>query len=186
MTTTTRRLAVITGAVALFLVVVWYLALFSPQNHHLAAAHRDKAASDQKISSLNGQIASLKALEKQIPADKAKLANYKAAVPDNPQLPSALRLIQQAATNTGVDLSNVSPTPSSASSSSSGQGSPSLQVAMNASGSYTQLSAFIAALNAMPRTLVIDSMNMSASGLNGSTVTASLTTQIFDAGQPTP
>lgn len=185
MTTSMRRLSVVTGAVALFLIVVWYLALFHPQGHKLTAAHQDKATADAKIQTLNQQIGQLNLLKKEIPADTAKLGTYQQAVPDNPQLPAALQAIQQAASNTGVVLSNLNPSAAAKTGSggSAPSGTPQIPVSMNVSGTYSQVTAFITALTSMPRTLVIQSVNMSQSG---NSMTASISSDVYYAGQPTP
>src|SRR5438270_4790120 len=86
MTTHMRRLGAITGGVALFLIVIWYFAILSPQSKSLTKAHKARAAAEAQISQLQTHISALNSLVKNIPQDKAKLAKYKQAVPDDPQL----------------------------------------------------------------------------------------------------
>jgi Tfp pilus assembly protein PilO len=189
MTFTIRRLGIITGAAILFLVVVWYLALFQPQSHKLTATRAVTAAADQKITSLQLQVSQLTALEKEIPSDTAKLRSYTAAVPDNPQLALALKQIEQVATGTGVNMTALAPqaasTSSSSSSSASKSGTPSIAVQLSISGTYAQDTAFVSALTALPRTLVVQSVNLNGTN-NGQQVSGSLSTDIYYSGQPTP
>jgi Tfp pilus assembly protein PilO len=186
---TNQRIGLVTAGAALVLVVVWYLALWSPQGHKLTQAHADQTKAAAQVTHLQAQVAGLQALVRNIPADKTKLGQYTAAVPDNPQLPAALDQIQSAASTTRVTLSSISPSgaPSSAAKQSALNGVPGITVSMAANGTYPELMSFITSLNSMPRTLVITNLSLSGSG-SGSvpTMTASISTDIFDAGQPTP
>jgi Tfp pilus assembly protein PilO len=172
---------------ALLLAVIWYMALFRPQSHHLSTAHAARAAAEAQVQSLNGQVAHLKALEKQIPQDTATLAVLKAAVPDTPDLPDALGQLHNAATSSGVQLSGVSPSSPPTSASAGGQqhsGPPSINLSMTASGNYQQLTNFMTRLDGMARTVVIDTVSIGAS--TTSTLTANFSAQIFYAGSSTP
>jgi Tfp pilus assembly protein PilO len=202
MNSTTTRIGVIAGGAALLLLVIWYLALFQPQSHHLKAAHAAKSAADAQAQTLTAEVASLKALEKQAPQDKAALAQLKQAVPDNADLSDALGQLHNAATASGVQLTSVSPTPppktasqstsqssggQSSSSQSSGQsstpqasGPTAISLSMTASGTYQQLMSFVTHLDTMARTVVINQLGISSS--QGSAMTANMLAQIFYAG----
>ncbi len=88
-----------------------------------------------------------------------------------------------------MSLSSVGPSnpsgSSKSSSSSSSSGVPNIPLTLAISGTYGQVTSFITAVNAMPRTLVIDSVNISKSGDTG-TLDGSLSTTLFYAGQATP
>src|SRR5438270_7546281 len=198
MTTHMRRLGAITGGVALFLIVIWYFAILSPQSKSLTKAHKARAAAEAQISQLQTHIPALNSLVKNIPQDKAKLAKYKQAVPDDPQLPVALDSIQSAASDTGVTLSMTDPSNTSGGTAAGGSpaaspagGSGALPVLMTVRGSYPQVTPFISALTAMPRTVVINSLNITShTGSAGSGAQAglqvSLSTDLYYAGKPTP
>jgi len=187
MMVTNRRIPMIAGAAALILVVIWYMALWSPQAKQLKAAHKAHAAAMQQIGQLQSQKDQLQGLVKQIPADTALFTRLEAALPDNPQLDQALNLLHQAADSAGVKLLSLSPshpaTPGSAQSGGQQQtGVPSVSLTMNIQGSSAQVQSFLSALDAMPRTVVIDSLSISG----GSSGSASIGARIFFAGQPTP
>ncbi len=184
MTTTTHRIAAVAAAAALVLVALWYLALFHPATQKLAAAHKAEIAASQKVTQLNGQIGQLQVLQKQIPLDTAKLAALQAAITADPSLATALVQLHQAATESGVSLSSVSPSaPTGQSSGAQTSGPPSITLALLASGSYSQIRAFLAALANMPRTLVIDSLDISGSGTK---LSANISARIFYAAAATP
>jgi len=187
-TTTTKRIAGIAAAAALLIVVVWYLAVFSPESHQLRSARAAHTAVQQQISSLRGQVLQLEALEKQIPSDKAKLVTMEAAVPDNPQLPTALAEFHAAAVRSNVTLTSLSPTAPPVSSASSGGGqtaaTPDIGLSMTATGTYQEIRSFMTILSQMSRTVVLNSVNIS--GASSGTLTANFSAAIFDAGNPNP
>jgi Tfp pilus assembly protein PilO len=181
-TLTTRRIGAISGAVVLAFVVIWYAALFRPQQSHLKSARVARAAAESALSQLKSQMAILTAEEKQVPAEQKQLAALDQSLPDLPNLPDALQQLHQDATSSGVTLSSVGPgSVSSNSSTSDGSGSsvPTLTVTLDAMGTYQQVVAFLHGLTAMTRTLVITNCDLTSSGV--SDITASLTTDIFYA-----
>jgi Tfp pilus assembly protein PilO len=189
MTTTTRRIAVIAAAAAVLAVVVWYLALYRPQSHALASAHRARAAAEQKIDQLHSQVAALRAEVKHIPSDTARLAILNAALPKSPSLDTALDQLHRTATAAGVVLSAVGPSAPAAAthaaggspSSPAGSNNPAITLNMSATGSYPQLMTFLRGLATMPRALVVDQLSLSGS----SQLTASISARIFYTGSTT-
>ena len=182
MITASRRIPAIAGAAVLLVVVVWYFLLWSPQTKSIKSSHKAQAAAEQKAGDLQNQVSQLQGLVKQIPQDNAKLAQLQAELPDNPQLDQALNLLHQAAVQTGVTLASVAPTAPTGSSSGGGQaggGGPALTLSLSVQGNFQQITAFLAALDTMPRTVVVDKFS-----LNGGS--AAITARIFYAGQPTP
>lgn len=190
MTLSNRRIPLIAGAAAVFLVVVWYLLLWGPETKKLAAAHKAHAAAVQQVGQLDDQVGQLNGLVKQIPADTSRLAKDEAALPDNPHLDQALNLLHQAAVASGVNLTSVAPTaPPVSSTGSAAQsggpsaaGGPAITLNLSVQGGVGQITAFLSALSNLPRTVVVDKFSLS----NGSPGSASITARIFYSGQPTP
>ncbi|HET6917147.1 MAG TPA: type 4a pilus biogenesis protein PilO [Acidimicrobiales bacterium] len=187
--TSTRRLPILSAAAALVLVLIWYVAMFSPQQKNIQKAHKANAAATQKADQLQSQASQLEILVKEIPADNARFAQLEASLPDNPQFDQALNLLHQAAVQTGVTVTNVTPsTPVGASTggnsaaSAPSAGIPSINLTMSIQGSGQQAEAFLSALNALPRTVVIDKVSIGG-GTGG---TMSIAARIFYAGKPTP
>lgn len=188
MTLDTRRIPMFGGVAALILVVAWYFLLWGPETKNLQAAHKAHANAEQQIGQLQSQVGQLQGWVKQIPADNARFAQLQTELPDNPQIDQALTLIHQAAAVSGVSVTSVTPTaPTGAhgtSPAASGStGAPAIPLSMAVQGGSAQVKAFLAALQALPRTLVID--RVSLSGTSGTT-NASISARIFYAGQPTP
>lgn len=186
MTTHLRRIAVVAAAAALVVVAAWYLLLWGPQARKVALAHRARATAQAQVGQLRGQVGALQGLVRRIPADTASLKALEAALPNNPSLDSALLQLQQIAVSTGVGLMSVSPTPpagtAGGASSAPAPGGPSITLAMSATGSYQQLTAFLSGLASMPRAVVVDRLSLSGT----SKLTAAISARIFYAGGPTP
>ena len=195
MTMANKRIPAIAGGIALVLVVVWYFLAWSPQAKNLKTAHQAHAAAEAKKLDLESQMGQLQGLLRQVPADNAKFAQLQAELPDNPQLDQALNLLHQAAAQTGVLLASLAPsTPaslagtggSSSSSSSSGSssqaGGPAITLGMSVQGTFAQVKAFLAALQALQRTVVVDKIAISGT----TSTTATISARIFYAGKPTP
>ena len=183
-TVSVKQLGLITGGIALVLVVIWYMALIQPQGHKLKKAQAAEKVNQTQIVALNQQLQQLQSLVKEIPADKAKLAIYQQAIPSAPQLSTAIRSIQSAASAAGVTMAQLAPVKPTTGAASTGAvaGAEAIPVAMSASGNYGQIVAFMKDLVAMPRTLVIQSVALSGVG---SQMTVSLTSDIYFTGSPT-
>lgn len=178
-----KQLAIITAVTALAVVGIWYVALFKPQTHKLASAHKADAAAKVQMTTLQDQVTSLRALEKDIPTDAVKLAQYQQAIPSAPELSNVIRLIQAAATHSGVAMGSLAPEVPTGVSATAGPssvpGAHTIPVTIAATGSYQGLTSFVQALEAMPRTLVVKSI---ALGGTGTTMTESLAAEMYYTG----
>ena len=180
MTMSTRRIMAAAAAAGVVLVLIWYVALFRPQSANLKSAHQAYQQATTQIQQLQSQVATLQGLERQIPADKARLTALTASLPKTTDLHGALDQLHILATGTGVQLTTVDPTPDTTS--SSGQASTpykTVKLSMTASGAYPNMMSFITGLDQMSRTVVVDSASFSQ-GATG-TLTASLNARIFYA-----
>jgi len=178
MSTSTKRMAALVALAVVVLAGAWYVALYRPMTHQLSAAKASYSKAEAKVSQLEGQYQALQALVRRLGADKAALAKLEQAVPDNPDLADALSQLQQVAQSTGVQLSQVGPSaPVVPTAGSSGATSlPSVTLSLSASGTYAQTKAFLAALDQMPRTVVVNHLSMASNGPNLNTT---LSAEIF-------
>lgn len=189
--TTYRRIPMIAGAAALLIVVAWYFLLWSPQTKSLHTARKDYASAEHKIADYRGQTVQLEAIKKQIPQDNAKFAQLQAELPDNPQLDQALRLLHDAANQSGILVTTVGPSTPMGGAAASGQnsaasstpGGPSVTLSMTFSGGFAQVKSFLSALDSLPRSVVVDKVSISG---GKDPVAGTLSARIFYEGQPTP
>lgn len=186
---TTQRIGLITVGAAVLISVIWYFALWSPQGHALAKAKADHTAANARVGQLHAQISSLDALVKQIPSDQSKLLQYTGAVPDGPQLASAIDQIQSAAAASHVTLSSIGPSGAPSTAGSSAQafnGVADIAMSLSVTGSYQDVMSFITALDNLKRTVVINDLSLSGSSAGAqSSVSASISSYIFYTAQAT-
>lgn len=188
----TRRLFGLAAAAVLVLTAGWYLAVYRPASAKISAAHKAYAVAAGQIQKLDAQVASLQALEVQIPADKTRLATLDAALPTTPDLRALLDQLHALATSTGTQLTTVSPSPpqpaianqssSTATSAKAGSSTTGLQmiaITMSGTGTYQQLTSFLSGLAGLQRSLTIQSVSITAG--NGGQLTVSLSTQVYFA-----
>ena len=107
-----RRVLLI-AAVGLFVVVgAWFGLFWRPETSHLHAFENERSQAANNVDMLQGQLASLKALQLKTPAERAALAKLEQAVPQGPSLDQLLDSLNTAAVEAGVTLTSVStPTP---------------------------------------------------------------------------
>ena len=86
----------------------WFL-LVSPKRSDAAAVRTDVVSQNSTNSSLQTQLAMLKAQAKTLPQQQATLARVAAKIPDNPALPALIRALSAAAGDAGVELVSLAP-----------------------------------------------------------------------------
>lgn len=96
-----RRVLAVAGAVAVLLIIVWWLGLKGPQSKAIQKAHGQQAAATLKITDLQSQAAALLLQKAKLPAEQAKLAALKQALPTQAALASVIDDIHQAAIASG-------------------------------------------------------------------------------------
>ncbi|MHB1912460.1 MAG: type IV pilus inner membrane component PilO [Acidimicrobiales bacterium] len=168
------------GAGALVvMVVIWYLALWSPTQRSYDQAQANAQSSAASVQALQAQIAQLRFSQtaKGQAALKAKLAIETAAIPAVPDLSGLIDQVNTAATQSGVTFTSISPAQPAANAVAA-TGPPVIAVSLNVSGGYYQIIDFINRLDTMSRLMVILGVDLGAGG-TGSKLTATLTTDVF-------
>lgn len=137
----TRQMVMLAALAALLLVVLFYLFGWKPKSEELAEirVQTDEAVAQQTL--LESQIAALEAVRASAPEVEAALATAEGLVPREAALPSALRQLQLAADDSGIELLSIAPARPAAD-----ELVPELAriaVAMTAEGSYFQLVDFL-------------------------------------------
>ncbi|MCW2600799.1 MAG: hypothetical protein JWM02_2628 [Frankiales bacterium] len=95
------------GIIAI-VVAGWFL-LISPKRSEAAGIEAQAAQQTNANSALQTQIQVLKSQAKQLPQQQAKLAAVQAKIPDNPALPTLIRVLSAAADDAGVELVSMAP-----------------------------------------------------------------------------
>jgi len=182
-----RRVIAIAVVASIVVAGIWYMVLWSPQSKSLNKANDRVAAAKATQASLRSEINLLQQEQTQLPAKQAVLDKLKLLLPGVPSLDTLIDNVNNAATASGVDWQNVSPTKPAGYSALNPQavsGLQAVQVTMQVNGAYPQLLDFVNRLNAMPRLLDVNSVNFSGVGPSAPKTTAQIVTQIFYLPSP--
>ena len=185
-----RRLLIPVGA-GVVVVILWFVALYSPQSSALKDARKRANDAAQQTATLRDQLSRLQQAQQSQPLKQSQLETLRVAIPDTPNLAQFILDANDAASRAGIDFLSISPTPPS--SASQGATTPTaagggagatgaqpvpIKIAMTASGGYFQVLDFVNRLNSLPRIVVVDSLQVSAQS-GGATLSVSLSERIF-------
>lgn len=188
----------VVGALAAVVVMVlgWTM-LISPMRDRTASVQDEVAAQQSANATAQDTVARLKKQSAGLSVRRAQLKALTTTIPASEQVPTLLRDISAAAKATGVTLGELTPfspiavAPAVSGSSSQTEVVAGLQevpLAISITGTYAQTQAFLAALEAMKRAVLVHGLDL-AVGTGGSeaTLTTSLRAGVFinpDLGTP--
>ena len=187
MNTLGRRGIVAVGAIVCVVVLLagWFL-LVAPVKSDISKTKAASAAQTTANSDLTLTLASMRAIAKKLPQEKAELAALAERVPSQLEVPALLRAIQDAATQTGVTLSNL--TPSQPVALVGADGISTVSLALSVTGGYAETEQFDSALESLRRTFLVSAFTMaggaasataSASSTSDSNITTNFTGQVL-------
>lgn len=165
------RKVLISAAVGLVVLLIWLVAVFVPEGHKLAAVNANVQTAQSQQVTLQNRLTRLKAYSKQSAEFEALSQRLTAAVPATTDVYDYITAISDAASGTGMKITNVDPNPAV----SSG-GLAIVPVTVSAAGNYDQTLAFIKALYALPRLTVITGVSITGGG-TGTSRSTGLTDQ---------
>lgn len=171
-----RTMMLVIGG-ALVLLLIWFVAYFSPSGKQLGTINSQAQAAETQQSQLNLQLARLKAYSKQAGALVQLSDRLGSALPATTDIYNYITELSNAGSATGIKILSVSP----GSAAASGKISVA-SVGLTTSGTYDQTLAFIKALYALPRLTIITSLDISGGGSNtsrSSTLQCTLQLDIF-------
>lgn len=184
--TKTQQWSALAGlAVVVVLLAGWCL-LVAPKRGEVADLREQTTAQEQRHQQVRTQLAMLKAQDADLPAQRARLAEIAAKLPDGTALPALVRSLTETADRSGVDIVSMTPgqpaavTASSGSSSgssgtgSSGKGSSgtgsagagnagqlaSIPVTLQVHGGYFQLEGFVHRLETLRRAFLVTGVTL--------------------------
>src|SRR4051812_35235629 len=186
-----RRLLIPLGA-GVVVILLWFVALWSPQGSALSDARKRKNDAQQQGATLRDQLTRLQQARADQPLKQSQLETLRVAIPDDPNLAQFILDANDAANKAGIQFLSISPTPPSA----QGQGTTAapgatagaapvpIRMAITISGGYFQVLDFINRLNRLPRIVVIDALTFSGGG-DISNMSVSISARMFTTS-PTP
>jgi Tfp pilus assembly protein PilO len=167
-----QRKVLIAAGIGLVVLLIWLVAVFSPEGHKLAAVNEKTQQAQTQQTALQDRLARLKAYSKQSAQFEALGQRLSAAVPTTTDVYDYITAISDAASATHVAVTSVNP--SAAISSGNVAVVP---VTVSVTGTYDQTLAFIKALYALPRLTVITQVSITGGGAETSRSTG-LTSQL--------
>jgi hypothetical protein len=166
----TRRQELVLAAVgALLVLAAATLLLVRPTRQATAEARADRDAAVAESQSLRDQIAALEALKPKEAELKAEAELAKAEFPASPALPGLVDALQDAASQSGVELGTVAPTTPKTSTVNSLLAE--ITTTVNVNGGYFEIQDFLVRLENLvkgsdparvaPRSVLVQSVNLS-------------------------
>jgi Tfp pilus assembly protein PilO len=181
-----RRL-LIPVAIGVAVVLLWFVALWSPQGSALASAKKRRSTAEQQGATLRDQLSRLQQARRDEPLKQSELETLRVAVPDAPNLAQFILDTNDAAIKAGIQFLSITPTPpgqtgtgTTAGSTPAGGGNapPAIRMALSISGGYFQILDFVNRLNKLPRIVVIDNLAITA-GTDITKMQVSLSARMF-------
>ena len=100
----TRRAPIIVVVCALLLTVAFWYLLYQPRRQETARYTAQTAELESQRAQVQAQIASLREIERNAEDYRSRLERLAEFIPDDPAQPTALRELQRAADESGVDI----------------------------------------------------------------------------------
>lgn len=170
-----RRNALIAAGASLAVMLLWFVALWSPRSNAISEANERAQLAQQQQDDLRVRIARLKAAQRDEPAKRAKAEMLRAAIPDEPNLAQFILDTNDAATRSGIDFLSIAPTPPAA---GVGAGPATIALTMSVSGGYFQVLDFLNRLESMPRLVVVKEITVGGRNETGR-LSVALTATMF-------
>ncbi|MFA5889360.1 MAG: type 4a pilus biogenesis protein PilO [Actinomycetota bacterium] len=177
--TSRRQLAVVAG-VAVLVTLAFFVLLLNPKLGQISAARDDTVTAEQEEAQLRLDLKRLQGVRERAPTVIAQLAKVSQFLPSTPDLPGFIRLLQQAATESGVDLQSIAPSPPQTLENATGIQRISVMVVVE--GAFRRIEDYMARVENLSRVVTVDalSLNPAQSELSRTIVLqGSLTMQMY-------
>jgi Tfp pilus assembly protein PilO len=154
----TRRQLVIAAVVAVLVTIVFFLLLLKPKLNDISKTRSDVQTARAQQDTLNQQLAHLQDVKRNAPATTAKLAALSKYIPTTADIPGFIQLVQDAATQSGIDLESIAPSPPADLSGASGV--QTISVSLTVQGGFFRIEDFLAHLENMQRVVEVRSFSL--------------------------
>jgi type IV pilus assembly protein PilO len=153
-----RTMMLVIGGSVLIL-LIWFVAYFSPSGKHLSAINTQTQAAKTEQSQLNSQLARLRTYSKETGTLALLSERLTSALPPTTDIYDYITALSNAGSAANVKIVSIDPGTAAA----AGPVSV-IPISLTAAGTYDQMLAFIKALYALPRLTVISSLEISGGG----------------------
>jgi Tfp pilus assembly protein PilO len=187
-----RRVALLAAIIAVGVVALWWVFLYSPAAGELADLDDDITQVQGERQGLQAKLRQLKDIASNGPEIDAELGKLANAVPETPELASFILSANEIALESGIDWLSVAPSEPV----SSGPGPATIQVTIQVQGGFFQVLDYLNRLEDLQRLVVVDSITMgttegqqgtdgSDAGLTSSDLTVNLSGRMFTMAEGT-
>lgn len=205
-----RRVIIAAAIASVVILLGWYFILWSPAKDDLTKAEDRTESAEQQERQLEQAIARLRSAQRNEPLLRAQLETLRTAIPDVPNLAQFILDTNDAAARSGIDFISIAPSeprpaagaPTTTTTRAAGNTtttrrsgtattsttvravSPAeIVIALQIQGGYFPVLDFLNRLDAMPRLVVIDSINVSVDQVT-SRLSVALNTRMFTRAVP--
>ena len=147
--------AVVVAAILLIVILVL------PKMSQVSTAKEDLAEAQQQEQTLQTQKAALLDLQAEAPQNKAIIKDVHHKIPPTADEPGLIRLINSAASDAGLDLTTLAPSPPVF---DPNTGLSTIVLTMSAVGTYNETTSFSYQIETLPRAAKITSLSLSPTG----------------------
>ncbi|MGZ4210465.1 MAG: type 4a pilus biogenesis protein PilO [Actinomycetota bacterium] len=178
-----RRQIMIAAAVAVGVTVIFFFFLLKPKLSEISKARSDIVTAQSEQQTLQVQLQHLQEVRKNAPQTMAQLAAVSQYLPTTPDLPGFIRLLQDAATQSGMDLQSIAPSPPADLTNATGVQTISVTIVGRAG--FFRLTDFLSRLENLQRAVEVRSIALApqATSLSSELVlNTTITMQMFVVG----
>jgi len=153
-----RRQVVIGAVAAIVIVALFFFLILSPKLNQISEARDELEVAEDRASSLRAQIENLEDIRRRAPETRARLARLRDLLPEDAELPSFIRLLQEAAIREGVELQSIAPSPPAPLVDS--RGVHTIAVSSVVQASFSRMENFLARLERLDRVVEVTSITL--------------------------
>ncbi|MGZ4141651.1 MAG: type 4a pilus biogenesis protein PilO [Actinomycetota bacterium] len=178
-----RRQIMIAAAAAVGVTVIFFFFLLKPKLSDISKARSDIVTAQSEQQTLQVQLQHLQEVRKNAPQTMAQLAAVSQYLPTTPDLPGFIRLLQDAATQSGMDLQSIAPSPPADLTNATGVQTISVTIVGRAG--FFRLTDFLSRLENLQRAVEVRSIALApqATSLSSELVlNTTITMQMFVVG----
>lgn len=180
-----RNRAIILGAVFVVVVLIWFFALFRPNQDRINELRAQQEQVQQEINNLQVQLQRLQELQRQEPQLRAQFARLQDALPEEPRLPDFILQVQEAANLSGIDFLSITPSlpapftpPSTAQPAAGAGGLQAIAVSIATTGTYFEIEDFVIRMERLQRAVRINTFQLAPAAVTAGSPTLSVTFQM--------
>jgi type IV pilus assembly protein PilO len=156
--TATRRY-IVTGVIALVVVLLFFMVILKPKFSQISKVREEIATEQQEKQTLEIKLRQLRQSQRNQVETQAQLAELNRALPSVPDLPALIRQLQAVASNSGMDLVSIAPSPPTEVTDSTGV--QTVNVNVQVTGGFFRLESFMTRLEDLPRVVEVTSISVS-------------------------